>query len=474
MLKGRLHKKAFKKKLHLLNPGKKVQEIETHHTKREIRRCPTTSVSIERGIREFLSRKVSGTLLGLWLLIPEHLRLGTWDLLKQWSGGGDMDIEPRLALQLVHEAALCVNGVRQRRSLRHQGFELANGLPFIATDGEIHKLLNAHTIDKARELQIALDTIRNKRDHYTSNILVIDPHRIPSYSRRVMSKKKKSPKDPSKKVIQTFFCIDALTGQPLCCTIGSSGKNVTKATFELMKIVKVVHPAKSILLADTEHFTTSLIDYFYNESQFDILVPTYFNKKIEKIVKELDYQCQWAGYAVAETVYQLDDSPYTVRLIAQRCGENQINYMYKTFVTTGNGSIIELITEQYPERWSIEKFYNFEAAMGWNKISTLNLHIAYGKLSLSLIAQAALYQLREKLPKPYTNWTAEHIAHSLFHGIDGDVKVRNDTIIVTLYNLPDFLNLKKYYENLPEKLEAESVNPKIPWLYDLKLDFKFK
>jgi hypothetical protein len=32
---------------------------------------------IERDTRELLAKKISGTLLGVWLLIPEHLRLVT-------------------------------------------------------------------------------------------------------------------------------------------------------------------------------------------------------------------------------------------------------------------------------------------------------------------------------------------------------------------------------------------------------------
>jgi hypothetical protein len=32
-----------------------------------------------------LADKVSGNMLGLWLLVPEHLRLGTWDVLCRWA-----------------------------------------------------------------------------------------------------------------------------------------------------------------------------------------------------------------------------------------------------------------------------------------------------------------------------------------------------------------------------------------------------
>jgi hypothetical protein len=69
---------------------------------------------------------VSGNLVGLWLLIPEHLRLGTWDLLCGWTGQPTRRPEPRLALQLVHEAALCTTGVPEKRALSQNGFELAN------------------------------------------------------------------------------------------------------------------------------------------------------------------------------------------------------------------------------------------------------------------------------------------------------------------------------------------------------------
>jgi hypothetical protein len=37
------------------------------------------------GVRQLLADKISGNQVGIWLLAPEHLRLGTWDLLCAWS-----------------------------------------------------------------------------------------------------------------------------------------------------------------------------------------------------------------------------------------------------------------------------------------------------------------------------------------------------------------------------------------------------
>jgi len=77
-------------------------------------------------------------------------------------------------------------------------------------------------------------------------------------------------------------------------------------------------------------------------------------------------------------------------------------------------------------------------------------------------------QLRRSL------YETKHFADSILRGIDGDLRVKDDKIIATLYNVPESLNLKQYYEDLPNKLEREGINPKIPWLFDFKLDFRFK
>ena len=52
--------------------------IETQRTMARVQPEPADPASLERGVRQLLANKVCGNLVGLWLLIPEHLRLGTW------------------------------------------------------------------------------------------------------------------------------------------------------------------------------------------------------------------------------------------------------------------------------------------------------------------------------------------------------------------------------------------------------------
>jgi hypothetical protein len=155
-------------------------------------------------------------------------------------------------------------------------------------------------------------------------------------------------------------------------------------------------------------------------------------------------------------------------------GETSGDYVYKSFLTLSGKPATELLSELYLERWSIEDFFNFDGAMGFDRASTFNLNIRYGKMSLALLAQTVTYEFRQKLPKPYNRWNSTHLADSVFTKIDGDIRTKDDTIIVTCYNAPKELNLHKHCQNLPAKLTSEGINPKVPWLYDFKLDFRFK
>jgi hypothetical protein len=93
---------------------------------------------------------------------------------------------------------------------------------------------------------------------------------------------------------------------------------------------------------------------------------------------------------------------------------------------------------------------------------------------MSLLAQAAVHQLRQRLGPPVAAWDATHLARHLFQGLEGDLRVCHDTIVVTLYHAPQAGLLRQHYENLPDKLRQQSVDPHIPWLYNFKLDFRFK
>jgi hypothetical protein len=446
-----------------------------------VRKEPCDPQSLERQVRGLLADKVSGNLVGIWLLIPEYLRLGAWDLLKGWSGATDERVEARLALQLVNEAALCVNGIREKRSLSQKGFELANGLPFVATDGAIHFLLNDHTVDDAKRLQMALGKIRDTFGHFAGKVLAIDPHRVKSHSKRQMVRHRGHAEEKAFKKAHTFFCLDADTCQPLCFVTGTSARTATDAAKELLEMsARILRPAeeRALVVADTEHYTAALFDWVRKTSRFDLLTPVCSSKSLRNAFLGIDqdrFERHWPGYATTTRTYQFknyDTEPF--HQFIQRKGERKEDYDFKAFLCTSDRPIISALADGYPDRWHIEEFFETDQALGWHRAGTRNLNIQYGKMTMSLLAQAALHMLRARIGGEISRWDAKHFANDLLKGLEGDVRVRNDTIIVTYYNGPRKETLVKHYEQLPKKLAEEGVPANIPWLYGYKLDFRFK
>ncbi len=436
--------------------------------------------SVQRQVRQLLADKISGNQVGIWLLLPEHLRLGTWDLLQAWSGAGPEEVPPRLALQILHEAALCHSNLRCGRTLSQKGFEVANGLPWVGSDQAIHDLLESRTVADAQHLQLALGKLRRASGHFAGRLLVLDPHRIKSYSKRQMRRHRLPGEAKTSKRAQTFFCLDADTHQPVAFTLAASARTVAQATPELLALVQAIlclapeaenHP---LVLADEEHYTSAIFDQIH-ALPFDLLVPmktTRHQLARWRALPAAAFTRHWAGYAVATQKYRFGQ--HEVVELVQRSGECPERYEFKGYLSRREGSAVEQLSVAYPQRWHVEEFFKFHQALGWQRAGTLNLHIRYGQMTLALVAQAVIHQFRRRIGAPYQSWDAVHLAQAVFSGLEGDVRVRDDTILVTYYNAPNAALLRQHYEGLPQKLAADGVDPRVPWLYDFKLDFRFK
>ncbi len=140
-------------------------------------------------------------------------------------------------------------------------------------------------------------------------------------------------------------------------------------------------------------------------------------------------------------------------------------YQYSAFLSTRDSDELDQLCRDYPQRWRIEEFFNAYQALGWKRAGTTNLNVRYAQMSLALVAQAAVDQLRKRLGNPFEHWEAGQFGRRVLQGLDGDVRVRDDTVVVTFYNPPHAERLRRHYENLPAKLAAEGVDPRLPWLY---------
>jgi hypothetical protein len=475
---------ACKKKLYALNPAHPPQFVQTQRTRTQQRSLPADPQSLERQVRQALADKISGNQVGIWLLLPEHLRLGTWDLMRSWSGLPAERVEPRLALHLVNEAALCLCSYRHQRTLAQKGFELANGLPFVPTDPAIHNLLASHTVRDAQQLQIALGKLRRAGGHFTGTLLALDPHRITSHSKRQMRRHRFRSQAKPAKMAQTFFLLDCDTGQPVCFSLTSSAQTVAQASPDLLHLSAQILGAaptsasKPLILADKEHYGQELFAAVRADQVFDLLCAESAHASLLQRWRQVpagEFTEHWPGYATARQPYHFQSDPQTLyHEYIQRNGARPQDYRYQGFLSTARLPQVPTLTRDFPQRWQVEEFFKFNQALGWHRAGTLNLNIRYGQLSMVLVAQAAIHQLRQRLGTPFAQWDATHLARNLFGGLEGDVRIEHQTIVVTLYNAPNAALLREHYEQLPEKLAREGVSPEIPWLYNFKIDFRFK
>ena len=360
-------------------------------------------------------------------------------------------------------------------------FELANGLPFLASDMAVHELLGTRSVADSLRFQVALGKIRRASGHFRGRLLAVDPHRVPSFSKRHMRLHRQDNRERPAKTSQTFFTLDVDTGQPICFTTGTSARTAAAAAEELLRLASDILDPKAgeaMVLADSEHFTVELLDRVKTGTNFDLLVPMpnrpRLRAKLSALPPEM-FRPRWAGYATAKVEYTPQDShagPFYQYV--QRQGERPGEYGFNAFLGTRDGDEVEELAGAFPKRWHVEEFFNAHQALGWNRAGTCNLNIRYGQMTMALVAQAAIDQFRKRLAPPTTSWDSKHMATAYFAGLEGDVRVNENTIIVTYYNAPDAEKLREQYEHLPAKLRAEKIDPRVPWLYGFELDFRFR
>jgi len=68
----------------------------------------------------------------------------------------------------------------------------------------------------------------------------------------------------------------------------------------------------------------------------------------------------------------------------------------------------------------------------------------------------------------------ESIYQNFIHGVQGKVQIKKDKIQVDVYGFQHRGVVAPLFENLEQKLIAQNIDPRCPWLNDHVLNFSFK
>ena len=192
-----------------------------------------------------------------------------------------------------------------------------------------------------------------------------------------------------------------------------------------------------MVMADLEHLAAEFFHHVQTQTPFELLVPMKNERWLQEQLRAIPaerFTRRWAGFATLKRPYRMAQREAgELFQFVQRSGERPETYHFKAFLSTTDREEVDTLSRDYPKRWHVEEFFNAHQALGWKRAGTLNLNIRYAQMTMALLAQAVLHQLRRRLGEPFSTWDAGHLAKSLLSGLEGDVRVTRDTIIIKRY-----------------------------------------
>ena len=200
---------------------------------------------------------------------------------------------------------------------------------------------------------------------------------------------------------QTFFVLDADTGQPVCFTTGTSARTAAAAAEELLGLAgEILDPAARTDAGPGRCGALHRRTAGQGQGRDEVRPPGADATTGRALLADCArlppdaFRPRWAGYATAKLEYTPQDSrggPFYQYV--QRQGERPEEYHFNAFLATRDGDEVEELAGDFPKRWHVEEFFNAHQALGWDRAGTCNLNIRYGQMTMALIAQAAIDQV---------------------------------------------------------------------------------
>ena len=130
--------------------------------------------------------------------------------------------------------------------------------------------------------------------------------------------------------------------------------------------------------------------------------------------------------------------------------------------------------EIYHKRWRIENFFNENGFLGLDRLPSLQLNAIQTALTLKLVSFHLVDNFRSNLPKPFSTMKPESIHQLFIQGVQGKVQLKKDKLQVDIYGFQHRDVVAPLFKRLEQKLIAQNVDPRCPWLNGHVLNFSFK
>jgi hypothetical protein len=450
------------------------EDIEILDGSRKPKTISVTRHGITHEITALLKKGLTSTSVGGFFFIPYMLQLNIFDLISK-MGESKLEGIPNenIAIGFVFESLFgYTKGIRSIDSVSRADFALLAGLPFLPSPITQYRYLQNVSCKSALDFQVALGRKLVALGQITPGTPInIDGHNVGTYSRKEMKRSYITKEGRYGKAIRCFYTQDQTSKKPLIAMATYSGTTVAQATDEIAARTRDILGDKYMLVADKEWYCGRLIQELHEQYGINILVPV---KKSSNRAAEFEsiplgkYQNSKIGNIAAVYTTMKDfNGPLKMFLKKQPDGK-----MF-ALITAEQTMESEIALPTYTKRWRIEGFFNENAFLGINHLPSLNLNAIQTMLSFRLVAYHVLDNFRNDLGTDYAYKTPETIYREFINGVQGRIELKNDTIIVHVYNFKHAHAVASIMNNLEDKLLKANVDPHIPWLGNRRLAFRF-
>ena len=299
----------------------------------------------------------------------------------------------------------------------------------------------------------------------------IDGHNVKTYSRKEMKKSYLTKEERYGKAMRTFYTQDQLSGKPLLALAAYSGTRVAQVTQKISDLTRRILGKDFLMVADKEWYCGQLINELHKAYGVSLLVPPKRSKtrlaEFEAVPWEAYEKTVGGNIATLYTTMQDFSGPLQLFLKKRRDGK------FFALLTPHEKITKELAMPIYTKRWDIETFFGLNSFLGINHLPSLNLNAIQAVLSLRLAAFHVMDNFRTDLGGEHICKTPELICRNFLDGVQGRVQLRGDMITVNIYGFKHDRDVASIFMNLESKLIRAGVDPRIPWLGNRRLQFKF-
>lgn len=433
-----------------------------------------TRHGIEHDLTAMLKRGITTSSAGGFFFIPYLLQMKTHDYLGEMGSPKQEGIpKESLGLAVIFESLFgYTKGIRAIDSVSKADFGLLFGLPFLPSPSTEYRYLQDISVKESLDFQVAMNSrLVELGQISTEGPVNIDGHNVKTYSRKEMKRSYLTKEERYGKAIRTFYTQDQHSGKPLIALAAYSGTTVSQVTQRISDLTQSILKKDFIMVADKEWYCGQLINELHEKNGISLLVPA---KRSKKRIAEFE-SVPWDAYEktiegnIATLFTSMQDYNGSLRLFLKK----QPDGKYFALLTPHDQTTKEIAMPVYTKRWDVEIFFGQNDYLGINQFPSLNLNAIQAVLSLRLVAFNVMDNFRTDLGGEHVSKTPELIHRHFLDGVQGRIQLRSDMITVNIYGFKYDRDVASLFSNLDTKLSNAGVDPRIPWLGNRRLEFKF-